>query len=41
MQAAVVNGTGGPEVLQLVQDHPKPVRGPNQVLMIAINVTNV
>jgi hypothetical protein len=33
MQAVVVNSTGGPEVLQLVHDHPVPKRGPGQVLV--------
>lgn len=31
MQAVVVNGTGPPEVLQLLPDYPKPKRGQKQV----------
>jgi hypothetical protein len=31
MQAVVVNGTGDPDILQLVPDHPLPKRGPKQV----------
>lgn len=31
MKAAVIHATGGPEVFKLVNDHPKPTRGPGQV----------
>lgn len=34
MQAVVVNETGGPEVLKLVTDHPKPTRGPKQASVL-------
>ncbi|WIA42334.1 hypothetical protein OEZ86_008346 [Tetradesmus obliquus] len=33
MQAVVINSTGGPEVLQLVQEHPIPKRAEGQVLV--------
>uniref|UniRef100_A0A383WHE0 Enoyl reductase (ER) domain-containing protein n=1 Tax=Tetradesmus obliquus TaxID=3088 RepID=A0A383WHE0_TETOB len=33
MQAAIINKTGGPDVLQLVHDFQKPSRGPGQVLV--------
>lgn len=32
MQAAVINASGGVEVLKLVHDHPKPTRSPGQVI---------
>lgn len=37
MQAVVVNGTGAPDVLQLVSDHPKPTKGPKQVLIRVVS----
>eukprot|EP00878_Enallax_costatus_P002373 GHUV01002549.1.p1 GENE.GHUV01002549.1~~GHUV01002549.1.p1 ORF type:complete len:321 (+),score=63.83 GHUV01002549.1:653-1615(+) len=33
MKAVVINKTGDPEVMQPVEDHPMPTRGPGQVLV--------
>jgi NADPH:quinone reductase-like Zn-dependent oxidoreductase len=34
MQAVVINKTGGVDVLELVQDFPKPSRGPGQATIL-------
>src|SRR5690242_10809631 len=40
MKAVVVPRYGGPEVLELVQDYPKPVPGPDEVL-VHVHATSV